>query len=508
MEKEFICTVREPVVDTQYGPVRGIKYDGIYAFKGIRYARAKRFRTPEPPQSWSEPAPCFSYDCQCPQINPFSQEAELLIPHNIRPEDEQCHFINVWTPTLDENAKKTVMVWIHGGGFAIGSSHALVTYEGKNLAQAGDIVVVSVNHRLNWLGYLDVSSLGKQYENSVNAGMSDLVFALQWVKHNIAAFGGNPEDVTLFGQSGGGEKIQALMQTPEAEGLFHRAIIQSGVYDREETTPEEREKELDILLKKLGISKGRPDLLETAPYEAVTRVLLEMYGNGYLLHFGPQKNAWYYGDIRREGLRPGAKPIDLLVGSLFSEFNVPPVFDHGPRSHSWEDVRRELTQKYGSTEKAEHIITLFREAYPYRPPFWACCLDPMFRWPTLQLADRMAKESRGKTYCYIMEFTLPVGEGLLARHNMDMPFTSHNTALVPCCNIPGVSDRLEKETSFAWIQFAKTGNPNHAALPTWKPYTTENKHCMSFSDVQTVCKPGFDYELARAIYDASHAYSL
>ena len=168
----------------------------------------------------------------CPLMNQDVPNGELMVPHRYWPMDENCQYLNIWTGSLDPEAKKPVMVWLHGGGFFAGSSIEQVAYDGTNLCQTGDVVVVSLNHRLNILGYLNLSDYSEKYARSANAGTADMVEALRWIRDNIAQFGGDPDNVTLFGQSGGGMKVTVLMQTPEADGLFHKGIIQSGVLDK------------------------------------------------------------------------------------------------------------------------------------------------------------------------------------------------------------------------------------------------------------------------------------
>ena len=230
MEKAFCCAPDFPVVQTNYGPVRGYRFREISSFKGIPYGRAVRFHAPQPPQPWAEPLDASSYGCVCPLLSIDKPSGELRVPHRYWVQDEDCLNLNIWTPACDAQ-KRPVLVWLHGGGFFAGSSIEQVAYEGGNMAREGDCVVVSLNHRLNILGYLDLSDFGEEYANSGNAGGDDIILALQWVRDNIAAFGGDPGCVTVFGQSGGGAKVTTLLQTPAADGLYHRAMIMSGVLE-------------------------------------------------------------------------------------------------------------------------------------------------------------------------------------------------------------------------------------------------------------------------------------
>ena len=214
----FVCSKTDPVVETKAGKVRGFRLNTTYAFHGINYAEAVRFQMPQPVKPWKGIKNALAYGYVCPLLKQDEPNMEVLVPHRYWPQDEHCQNLNVWTQSLDPGAKKPVMVWLHGGGFSAGSAIEHVAYEGDHLSEFGDVVVVSVNHRLNILGYLDLSPFGEKYKNSANAGNADMVAALQWVHDNIAAFGGDPENVTIFGQSGGGMKVATLMNTPAADG--------------------------------------------------------------------------------------------------------------------------------------------------------------------------------------------------------------------------------------------------------------------------------------------------
>ena len=227
MDFQSFCSVPAPLVETVRGPVRGCREGDVEVFKGIPYGRAGRFRAPEPVPAWKKPLDATSYGCVCPLLSMEKPGGELLVPHRYWVQNEDCLNLNVWTP--GSQGKRPVLVWLHGGGYFAGSSIEQVAYEGGNMARLGDCVVVSINHRLNILGYFDLSEFGAAYENSGNAGGDDIVLALRWVRENIAAFGGDPDNVTVFGQSGGGAKVTTLLQTPAADGLYHRGVVMSGV---------------------------------------------------------------------------------------------------------------------------------------------------------------------------------------------------------------------------------------------------------------------------------------
>ena len=223
MEKAFRYDMQTAVVQTNKGLVHGYEYDGVVVFKGIPYAKARRFHDPEPVEPWDGILETVGAGNICPNMEGEMLANDLGGAHRIGVQNENCQNLNVWTPACDQG-KRPVMVWLHGGAFTMGSSLENVSYEGHSASKYGQIVFVSINHRLNILGYCDLSEFGEEYANSGNAGTSDMVAALQWVHDNIASFGGDPENVTIFGQSGGGMKVTALIQTPAADGRFPQRV--------------------------------------------------------------------------------------------------------------------------------------------------------------------------------------------------------------------------------------------------------------------------------------------
>lgn len=225
---KFVCAADYPVVQTEAGKLRGYVWNDTFIFKGIKYADAKRFRRPEKVQPWEGIKDAQSYGMVCPLLEQDKPGMELLVPHMYWPMDENCQYLNIWTQSIDKEAKKPVMVWLHGGGFFAGSSIEQIAYDGENMSREGDVVVVSLNHRLNVLGYLDLSPFGAEYEASANTGSLDMIAALQWVHDNIAAFGGDPDNVTIFGQSGGGAKVWTLMQMPQQTVCFIKELYRAA----------------------------------------------------------------------------------------------------------------------------------------------------------------------------------------------------------------------------------------------------------------------------------------
>lgn len=257
------------VVKTEAGRVAGYLENGVYIYEGVPYATAERFMPPVKTVSWTGIRSCRAYGHTCPQgkrLGWQSDEQAFAFNWDDGYADENCLHVNIWTPGICDGKKRPVMVWLHGGGYSAGSGQELPSYDGANLARKGDVVVVTLNHRLNVLGFLDLSAYGEKYAHSGNAGMLDLVAALQWVNKNIAAFGGDASNVTIFGQSGGGGKVSTLLATPSAKGLFHKAIVQSGSMLRTMNQKYSR-RIAAAVMDDLGLQASQIDSLQHVPYE-------------------------------------------------------------------------------------------------------------------------------------------------------------------------------------------------------------------------------------------------
>ena len=468
MARQFLCDA-STTVETKAGKLRGYQVDGTYIFQGIKYADAKRFQAPVPVKPWEGVKDALSYGYVCPLMNQEVPNGELMVPHRYWPMDENCQYLNIWTSSLDKNAKKPVMVWLHGGGFFAGSSIEQVAYDGENLCKTGDVVVVSLNHRLNILGYLDLSAYGEKYANSANAGNDDMVAALLWIRDNIERFGGDPDNVTLFGQSGGGMKVTCLLQTPAADGLFHKGVIQSGVLDKfGEPERTDAAPIIEALLAELGLGVSEVEQLETIPYatlaQAYNKVAPALAAAGEYVGTNPIKNDFYMGDPREFGFTEHAKTIPLMIGTVFGEFAFGPGLENKYQL-SEDEIEVLLEKKYGSL--AKEMVPLFKAAYPDKNLGDLLVVDGLFRIPTVDYVKHRSVHTKTPIYSYLFTYEFPIEGGKPAWHCSEIPFVFHNTDKVAVCNIPGVSDRVEERMSSAWISFARYGNPNCSALPDW-----------------------------------------
>ena len=490
--RKFISTSDYPAVDTVYGRLKGFFLDGLFIFRGIRYAKAKRFQPAEEPDSWDGLKDATNYGPTAPTYGDPIPSGELMVPHRYWPENEDCQYLNIWTKALDREAKMPVLVWFHGGGFSNGSSLEQEAYDGASLAGSDDVVVVTLNHRLNILGYLDMSSFGEKYANSVNAGVTDLVMALKWVKANIAGFGGDPDNVTIFGQSGGGGKVATLLQTPSADGLYHKAFIMSGTdnFYREKDAPHGpivRE-----MLKVLNIPEEEVERLEKIPYRLLMKAYIRACNHLQVgINWGPVANEYYLGHPLDSGVWEYAKKVPTVVGTAINEFFAmrPGHTEKTPE----EEKRARINELYNG--HGDEVIEAFREAYPGKDLAYLERLDTWVRPGAVAYMKKRA-ESHPETPAWNYQFALvfDINDGTGAWHCADIPFVFRNIDLVPSANIEGVTDKLEAEMTGALLALARTGNVNHSAMPLWKPFTEEDPETMIF-DRTSVCVKDADTKL-------------
>ena len=491
------------VVETTFGKLQGTHADGIHAFKGIPYGAPtggpNRFMPPQPPASWAGVREASAYRGHAPQL-PGRPERRpelrtILGPADTTPEGEDCLSLNVWTPGLGGGARRPVMVWLHGGAFAYGSGNRAVT-EGANLARRGDVVVVSVNHRLNIFGFLHLASLGgERYAHSGNAGMLDQVAALRWVHDNIEGFGGDPGNVTIFGESGGGGKVSVLLAMPAARGLFHRAIIQSGATIRV-TTPERGDALAKAVLKELGLRPDQCDRLQSVPMERLAaaiapasravgprpRPLIDRYD------FGPVADGT---DLPAQPFDPAAPAladdIPLLIGGTKEEsgFFLADDDEVWHRRLTDESLRARVAAVAGA--ESGRVIDLYRTLDPgaTREDWLIAALTGSNFWiRTVLLAERKAARQAlnakaAPVYAYSLDWRSPAcGGRLKAHHAMDLPFVFDTTDVPDTTRGAAGARELARVVSGIWAGFARTGRPADPALPVWPAYTPDERTTM------------------------------
>lgn len=480
---DFCFSRTEPIVETTKGKLRGFRFNGVDHFYGIRYARARRFQMPEPVEPWEGVKDAGSYGMNCPVLSEPQPMGEVMIPHRFWPSSEHCQYLNIWTSSCDPAAKKPVMFWIHGGGYSAGSAIEQVCYDGFNLAKLDDVVVVTVNHRLNAFGYLDMSAFGEKYKNSVNVGMADLVEALRWVRDNIARFGGDPDNVTIFGQSGGGAKVTVLGQIPEADGLFHKAIVMSGVIPSggEENLVGGKELAREIL-GALNIPEKEAEKLEKVPVPqfiwAVNKAVRVIYKRGKRVSWGPVPNDYYVCDPLEGDFTAHSLTVPTMVGSVLAEFAFGPGRDLANMS---EADSGKLVKEYYGPEGGEKILGEFQRAYPNTDPAFAVDLDDMFLPATVDYVKKKAKEASAPVYNYLFAKVFDYDGGKAAWHCSDIPYFFHNAGMIPVCHQSNWR-MLDKAMSGAFVNFARTGDPNTEGLPQWDKCGDGKMVTMVFDD--------------------------
>lgn len=471
---------QEPVVKTTHGVISGIIDEGIFTFKGIPYAQAERFMPPQEPNDWEGTRECIAYGPVAKQIVSWIDESLM--------DEKELFSLNVWTSGLSDGKKRPVMLWLHGGGFHVGSSSDPMT-DGKALAQKGNVVMVSVNHRLNILGFLDLSACGAKYEYSANVGMLDVVKALEWVKNNIERFGGDPSNVTIFGESGGGGKVGTLMCMPAAKGLFHKAIIQSGTLINVMT--KEKSAALGLaVLDELGITPNEVEKLDTIPYhnlvKAGNEAILKINGprapgSPTMFGFAPSADGEV---LLQQPFSPGFASISnnlpLMMGTTLNEL-MPTAY--AEKDLTLEQAKARLEKIYG--DKTDKYIELYANAYPDFTPQDLLSIDTVFRPFTIRTADARVAESTAPFFVYFLAWKSTVEESTKGSfHGLDIPLAFNNVDLKP--DWTGTSDaayELADIMSSAWLNFAKTGNPNvEGKLPYWKTYTVERGETMYFDN--------------------------
>jgi para-nitrobenzyl esterase len=465
--------------ETTSGRVQGIQTTGIKQFKGIPYGAPtggkNRFMPPRKPAAWKGVRECFAHGQISPQaLTDLRSEYGIMIHWDYQPGGmgEDCLVLNVWTPGLKDGAKRPVLVSFHGGGFATGSGNAL-GFDGAQLARFGDVVVVTVNHRLAALGYLQLADLGAppEFAGAGVAGIMDLAASLEWVRDNIENFGGDPHNVMIFGQSGGGAKTTTVLATPAAKGLFHRAAVQSGSSLR--LTPRDRAtRNAELLLKQLNIPKERiPDLQKLAwqeILEAQVAIGAAAPGTG----FAPVIDGKY---LPHDPFDPVAPPesaeIPLIVSTTLEDAAL------GLTNFDLDDAGLSKTlERYG--DKAEAVYALYRKHYPQKSAFLLQAMiatDAGFRRSAIKQAELKAAQAKGPIYMYQWDWPTPSFGGKFgAVHGLDVAASFREA------RDGGDMARVADELSSTWVAFARTGDPNNAKIPQWPQYDAQKRATMIF----------------------------
>ncbi|THD72757.1 carboxylesterase/lipase family protein [Phenylobacterium sp.] len=498
---QLLSTPPSAIVETRSGKVRGCVRQGVYTFKGIPYGKttagAARFLPAEAPAPWKGVRPSLTYGPCCPQVARGgwqNDETAFIYDWDDGYPGEDCLRLNIWSGGVTGKARP-VMVWIHGGGYETGSSQELPAYDGERLARKGDLVFVSVNHRLGGFGFLDLSSFGDpRYAMSGNAGQLDLVVALQWVHDNIAAFGGDPGNVTIFGQSGGGAKVSTLMAMPSAKGLFHKAIVESGsLLDVGDTGYTRRLaeavlKNLDIAPGDLGKLAAVPPMALVAAADKAKNAMPKSPPGKINLGWAPVADGHAIpGPTWTNGAPALSADVPMIIGVNLNEFS--PSLGNAALEDIDEDRARVTAKSFGGASPAAWAA--FRAADPKARPveILSRIVSAQFRLPAVVQAQAKAKQGAAPAWLYRFDYNpKTVLDGRVrAFHCAEMAYAFDNVDR--CLNATGGTAEaraLSAKMSDAWIAFARSGNPNHKGLPRWPPVSTGAIPNMLFDAVCTM----------------------
>jgi para-nitrobenzyl esterase len=507
----------DTIAETTLGKIRGTAQGGIHTFKGVRYAAstagANRFRPPVPAEPWPGIADATKFGSSAPQIS--ESRAPLYAWYtSIQPIDEDCLFLNVFTPGIGDAARRPVMVWLHGGSWQACAGSA-PGFDGTHLAAAGDVVVVTLNHRLSAFGYLLLDDKDERFADAGNAGMLDLIVALRWVRANAAIFGGDPSNVTIFGQSGGAAKVLALMGMPAAHGLFHKAVVESCSGGMRIDGREEAEQQAHLLAASLGVERLQGAELQKMPVERLLNVMKTVAD--------PFRPVIDGRNFERDPFYPAApiqsSQVPLLIGNAATETTYYLAVDPANFSLDAAEVHRRLA-RFLRVDGAQ--IASLVDAYSAQSPsaspsqlLTTVTTDYVFRRNTMRAAGLQAAQGQAPVYYYVFNWRTPVMGGvLMTPHTSEVPFVFGTTDAASAMIGTGADlSSMSRIMMATWSAFARGGNPNNTSLPAWPDYATGNKPAMMLGlESEVASDPGgearrsldeltyYEYSMPRAAF--------
>ena len=482
------------IASTTAGKVQGLEKDNVLQFRGIPFATATRFRRPQPVTPWHDVLDATSFGPILPQ-NPSGLES-MLGKSDATPMDEDALLLNVFTPAVDDRARP-VMVWIHGGAFTAGAG-SIPWYSGTNLASRGDVVVVTINYRLGAFGFLHLDKvLGAEFDGSGNLGILDQIAAINWVRENIASFGGDPGNITLFGESAGGMSIATLLGVPGVANMIRNAIPQSGAADAVKTT-DSADHVTATVLAELGLRPSSAEALLELPVAqllaAEQAATAQLVSAGELrLPFSPVVDGAVLPAHPREAVAAGAAAsVHLLVGTTSDEYRLFSLMDRAQGPMPDERLTGRVARVVGK-DRAADAITAYRDGRPgaSNDDIWSdFATDWIFRIPATRLAEAQSL-NQPETYAYLFSYKSTAFDGVLgACHAIDVPFAFDNLDRRGVDVLLGAlteqTHALARATSRAWLSMARTGSPEHDGLPDWPRYCSASRAVMELGTTRQV----------------------